>query len=279
MEYFTTRDGVKVPKLIYGTAWKKEQTAKFVELAIKNGFRGVDTAGQPKHYDEARVGLGLKNAYQHGIKREDLFIQTKFTPIRGQDPDNIPYNPEDSFRDQVLTSFASSQKNLNTELIDSLVLHSPLDTWDNLMEVWMTMESLVKEGKVRALGISNCYQPELFFMLFEKSSVRPSFLQNRFYQDSGYDQELRKFCLNNDVIYQSFWTLTANPHVLKNEAIKEIAKEKNVNAEQVLFRFLNKIGIAPLTGTTNEVHMKEDLNIFNFDLDEKQCQKISSLFS
>jgi diketogulonate reductase-like aldo/keto reductase len=81
-----------VPPVFYGTAWKKEKTAELVELALKMGFRAIDTACQPKHYNEAGVGEGILKSK---IPREELFIQTKYTPYNGQDPNRVPYNPKD----------------------------------------------------------------------------------------------------------------------------------------------------------------------------------------
>lgn len=80
-DYIMTSLGLKMPKMIYGTAWKKERTRTLVEPALHSGFRGVDTACQPKHYSEALVGEALLNMQREGIKREDVFIQTKFTPV------------------------------------------------------------------------------------------------------------------------------------------------------------------------------------------------------
>ena len=84
------------------------------------------------------------------------------------------------------------------------------------MQVWKAFEEFVKEGKVHYLGISNCYDLNYFRNLYEQVSVNPSFLQNRFYSDSGYDKGLREFCDSKGIRYQSFWTLTANPHVLES---------------------------------------------------------------
>ena len=85
------------PQLLYGTAWKKQDTEKLVKLAIKTGFRGIDTACQPKHYFEPGVGAALAALYAEGIvTRSDIFLQTKFTPIGGQDPNNVPYDPSKS---------------------------------------------------------------------------------------------------------------------------------------------------------------------------------------
>lgn len=123
---FISNEKIKLPNMIYGTAWKKESTAQLVTEAIQIGFRGVDTACQPKHYREDLVGVGLKNAFESGIKREDIFIQTKFTPIDGQDRENMPYSQTDDLETQVAKSFAKSKENLGIDFIDSYVLHSPL---------------------------------------------------------------------------------------------------------------------------------------------------------
>jgi diketogulonate reductase-like aldo/keto reductase len=101
---------MKIPNMIYGTAWKKENTTDLVFEALKQGFKGVDTACQPKHYREDLVGLGLLKAYEIGIKREDIFLQTKFTPIDGQDQSNMPYLVSDEIEVQVEKSFQTSKK-------------------------------------------------------------------------------------------------------------------------------------------------------------------------
>jgi diketogulonate reductase-like aldo/keto reductase len=79
--------------MFYGTAWKKQHTADLVTKALKTGFRAIDTACQPKHYNEPGVGQGIQES---GVPRDQLFIQTKFTSLNGQDPTNIPYNPKDN---------------------------------------------------------------------------------------------------------------------------------------------------------------------------------------
>ena len=100
-----------IPAVFYGTAWKKDQTKELVALALKSGFRGIDTACQPKHYNEEGVGDGIAAS---GIPRDQLFIQTKYTPIGGQDPNKVPYNPKDDLRTQVRASLQVSLKNLRT---------------------------------------------------------------------------------------------------------------------------------------------------------------------
>eukprot|EP00913_Durusdinium_trenchii_P010184 g9549.t1 len=200
---------------LYGTAWKEGQTAELVVKAVRAGFRGIDTACQPKHYQEDLVGEALARlASEDHLPREQLWLQTKFTPIRGQDPRRVPYDTQAPLKKQVEQSIQKSLENLRTSYIDSLMMHSPMPTLEENLEVWGVFEQAVEAGHVRQLGISNCYDPRVFQMIYDAVRIKPKVLQNRFYADSGYDRELRAFCLENGVKYQTFWTLTANPHLL-----------------------------------------------------------------
>jgi diketogulonate reductase-like aldo/keto reductase len=275
--WLTTSAGVEMPPVIYGTAWKKERTADLVVQAIQAGFRGIDTACQPRHYDEALVGVALQNVAEKGIERKALFVQTKFTPITGQDPHNIPYDRHSPVAAQVAQSFEASKQNLRTDYIDSLVLHSPVAPYEQLMTVWRAMEQLHTSGQALQLGISNCYQPELLQALYSDAEVKPAVVQNRFYRDTGYDADLRRWCADHDIIYQSFWTLTANPHILASNTVKAIAKKYTKTEAQVFFRYLSQLGIVPLTGTCSERHMHEDLAIFNFELSTDEQQHVGQM--
>jgi len=268
---------MNIPKILYGTAWKKEKTADLVVKAVKAGFRGIDTACQPKHYNEPQVGEALKRLNADGIERESLFVQTKFTPINGQDPNNVPYDKNAPIQTQVTQSFEASKKNLRTDYVDSLVLHSAIAPHETLMKVWSAMESIHKNGEAHKIGISNCYDLGVLKQLYLDSNIKPSFLQNRFYQQSNYDIDLRKWCDEHGIIYQSFWSLTANPHALMNPLIINIAKIYNKTAEQMFFRFLSQLNIVPLTGTTSDKHMNEDLNIFDFELKIEDIEKINTI--
>jgi diketogulonate reductase-like aldo/keto reductase len=277
MKWLTTSAGVKMPWIVYGTAWKKERTADLVVSAVQAGFRGIDTAGQPRHYDEPRVGEALGRLKAEGIGREDLFLQTKFTPLAGHDPERIPYDPDAPLKTQVAQSFASSQQNLGAEVVDSLVLHSPIEPHAALMEVWGAMEEIHRAGGARQLGISNCYDPGVIERLYAESEVRPAVLQNRFYKATGYDAELRRFCADRGVVYQSFWTLTANPHVLAHEAVLVPGQKYGKTPAQVFFRYLSHSGIVPLTGTSSEQHMREDLDVLDFELSDAEQESIGAL--
>src|SRR4051812_10590060 len=110
-------EGVQVPRFVYGTAWKKDDTQRLTELALQQGFRGIDTANQRRHYHEAAVGQAVAVSVASGlVAREDLFLQTKFTHRRGQDH-RLPYDPGAPIPTQVEQSFSSSLENLGTGVI------------------------------------------------------------------------------------------------------------------------------------------------------------------
>ena len=266
---------MKIPNMIYGTAWKKENTTNLVFEALKQGFKGVDTACQPKHYREDLVGLGLLKAYEIGIKRQDLFIQTKFTPIDGQDQSNMPYLASDEIEIQVEKSFETSKKNLHTDFINAYILHSPVYPGSKLQRVWQKMEEFYDKKEVGALGISNCYDLDVLKYLFNNAKVKPSIVQNRFYVQSGYDKELRAFCKQNNITYESFWSLTANPNILSSEVLQNLALKYEKGVAEIFYRFLNHINITPLNGTTSTKHMIEDLKIGEFELTNDEIEEIS----
>jgi len=276
-DFVTSAYGVRIPGIIYGTAWKKDRTAALVEQAVNAGFRGFDTACQPKHYHEPGVGDGLAACLRLGLPRSDIYLQSKFTPLNGQDPERIPYDPKASLGEQVAQSFATSLGNLKTNYLDGLILHSPLADKQQLMEVWRAMEALFKTGGVRQLGISNCYELQQFEFLYQNADIKPALLQNRFYRDTHYDREIRAFCRQHQILYQGFWTLTANPGVLQHDLIRNLSGHYQRSPAQVFFRFLSQIGIIPLTGTTSAEHMLDDLAIFDFTLAPDECAAIDAL--
>jgi diketogulonate reductase-like aldo/keto reductase len=264
------------PGLIYGTAWKKAHTARLVSQAIALGFRAIDTACQPKHYNEAGVGEGIASALNlnQQLRRADLYLQTKFTPLSSQDPLQLPYDPDASLAEQVRQSFAASLRNLPTDYLDALILHSPLGSEAQTLEAWRAMETLVQAGGVKRLGISNCYAPDQFEALHRAAVVKPAVLQNRFHDKTAYDRELRALCRERGIIYQSFWTLTANPKVLAHDTVKALAAHHGRTPAQVFFRYLTQSGVTPLTGTTSAEHMAQDLAIFAFELDADELAAI-----
>jgi diketogulonate reductase-like aldo/keto reductase len=266
-----------VVDILYGTAWKQDDTERLVRRAIETGFRGIDTACQPKHYNEAGVGAGIAASLTARLAREQLYLQTKFTPTGAQEPRRIPYDAKAPLAEQVAQSAAASLANLRTDYLDCLLLHSPLEDAHHTAEVWQAMEGLVDSGRVRQIGISNCYRVSQLQGLCEQARIQPSVLQNRFHADTGYDVELREFCRPRRIIYQSFWTLTGNPQLLAHEAVRGLARRHGRTVAQILFRFLTQIGIVPLTGTRSAAHMRQDLAIFDFELSAPECETMNGL--
>ena len=265
---------IRIPRIIYGTAWKKADTARLVRLAIQTGFRGIDTACQPKHYDEAGVGTGVAASLGQGLSRAELYLQTKFTSLSGQDPDRIPYDRKATLPDQIAQSVKASLVNLQTDYLDCVLLHSPMPTMAQTQSAWRALEAFVDAGQVRQLGISNCYRQDDLEGLFEGARIKPAVVQNRFYADTNYDRDIRAYCDLRQIIYQSFWTLSANPQLLAHKTIIGPAAIHRRTPAQILFRYLTQIGVVPLTGTKSGAHMREDLSIFDFQLSNEELRAI-----
>jgi diketogulonate reductase-like aldo/keto reductase len=267
--------GTTEPLLLYGTAWKEEDTERLVTLALEAGFRGVDTANQLKHYDEAQVGLALAAALQRGVKRDELFVQTKFTYVDGQD-DRLPYERDASVGRQVEQSFASSLKHLGLSTIDSYLLHGPSSRsgWSaSDVEAWTAMEAIHASGRARALGVSNISLEQLE-TLCERAKVAPRFVQNRCYARTGWDAEVRAFCRAHGLRYQGFSLLTANPEVHDSAMVRAIAKRTSRTPAQVILRFAHEVGMWPLTGTSDPAHMGQDLAIADFALTPEELAQL-----
>ncbi|KAJ5575517.1 hypothetical protein N7535_002443 [Penicillium sp. DV-2018c] len=281
-----------IPVFIYGTAWKKDRSADLVYNAIESGFRAVDTAAQPRHYQEHLVGDGIRRAIAEGvISRADLYVsghslflllktikglptnkrqvQTKFSPIGAQDVTNMPYDPSAPVTEQVHASIKSSLHNLRTKsdpssvneaYIDTVVIHSPLPTLAQTLEAWHALETYVPH-RIRNLGVSNCTLPMLRELCTSsQTTIKPSVVQNRFYEDTLFDVPLRAFCRNNQVIYQSFWTLTANPDLVRSRPVQQLARHVEITPEAAFYTLVMSLGdVTVLNGTKNESRMREDL--------------------
>ncbi len=274
----TAYNGVPIPSFMYGTAWKKEATAELVQLAVATGFRAIDTANQLIHYEEALVGEALKALHKKGIKRDSLFLQTKFTPVGGQGGKS-PYDPSADVTTPVQQSFDSSLMHLGAEYVDSYVLHAPYSRrglggtdW----EVWAAMEELYRTGKTKMIGISNVAGGQLTW-LCDQANVEPMVVQNRCFAALGWDKEIREICQTHGIVYQGFSLLTANREVLAAPEIRSIARRIHASPAQVIFRFAMQIGMLPLTGTTSEQHMKEDLQAEQLALSSEEIERIETI--
>lgn len=273
-----TYNQVSVPSFMYGTAWKKEATARLVQLAVESGFTAIDTANQLIHYQEALVGEALQSLAAKGVKREGLFLQTKFTSVDGQDH-RTPYEASADLTTQVQQSFASSLQHLHTDYLDSYVLHAPFSRrglgaadW----EVWAAMEAFYEAGKTKTIAVSNITAAQLT-LLCQQAQVKPMMVQNRCFAVTAWDQEVRDICQQHGIIYQGFSLLTANRDVLAEPEVHAIAAREGVGPAQVIFRFALEVGMLPLTGTTNPQHMAEDLAAARITLSADEVQRIETI--
>lgn len=272
-------ENLSIPPILYGTAWKEDNTERLVTQALTLGFKGIDTANQRKHYFEEGVGFAVQKFLKTNQKtRADLFLQTKFTPIHGQD-DRLPYDEFDSLTNQVKQSFDSSLIHLQTDYIDSYILHGPALSQgiiDADLEIWQAMEGLEHEGKVKFLGISNVNIQQVE-ELYSKASIKPSFIQNRCFAITQWDQDVRLFCKKHKIIYQGFSLLTANQPYLLNPYMDSLAAKYAKTISQITFRFALHIGILSLTGTTDLQHMRDDLGINDFELSADEINHIEGI--
>ncbi|KTD11108.1 oxidoreductase,aldo/keto reductase family [Legionella gratiana] len=268
-----------IPPFLYGTAWKEERTQELTYQALQNGFTGIDTANQRKHYFEEGVGLGIQQFLKiSGKKRTELFLQTKFTQASSQDH-RKPYDERDSYKNQVNQSITSSLKHLQTDYIDSYILHGPSyysELVQDDLEIWSAMEDLFHQGKVRLLGISNVNLAQLE-ALYKYAAVKPSFVQNRCFANTQWDLSIRLFCEKHGIIYQAFSLLTANQSYLFTDTMQKLAQQYQKTRAQIIFRFALQLKILPLTGTSSQLHMREDLDLDSFELSPDSLKAIEEI--
>jgi diketogulonate reductase-like aldo/keto reductase len=273
------RHPAAVPAFLYGTAWKEDRTQSLTDLALRAGFRGIDTANQRRHYVEAAVGHALAAAYRAGVvAREDVFLQTKFTSRDGQDH-RLPYDASADVSTQVAQSMASSLDHLATSYVDSYVLHGPASSreWTEEDEkVWTAMVRERDAGRTRLLGVSNVSLRHLVEMA-AKHRERPAFVQNRCFARLGWDRDVRAFCSARGIVYQAFSLLTANPEVLRHPLVARIAARGEATPAQVVFRFALAVGMLPLTGTSDPGHMHQDLASGDLAITDDEVAAIESL--
>lgn len=271
-------NGVEMPLLLYGTAWKEDKTEELVSLALQRGFRGIDTANQRRHYNEASVGQALRKAIDEGVvERSEVFVQSKFTFPRGHTPGQEPYSVSSSRSpsssssqsgDQARESFASSLRHLQTNYLDSYIIHGPMKHGKTLtnadLGAWRALEALYAQGKTRAIGVSN-FGAEQLRTLVKQASIKPHVAQIRTFATSGWDDReasgVRAVCEEYGIVYQAYSLLTANRHTLVEPVVTTLAKDLGDTPAQFAFRFALGEGLVALTGTKNPTHMNQDLDV------------------
>jgi diketogulonate reductase-like aldo/keto reductase len=261
--------GIAVPDMFYGTAWKESRTTMLVEQALAAGFVAIDTANQRKHYDEAAVGRAIQ-----AVPRDRLFVQTKFTHLAGQD-ERLPYDPDAPVEIQVAQSFERSLEHLQTDRIDSFILHGPsqrVGLHADDVAAWRGIERL----RVPLIGASNV-TAEQVEALVAIARVPPAFVQNRCYASRGWDRDVRAACARHGIAYQGFSLLTANRDVVQHDReVRAIAQRYEITTAQLVFAFARQLGMIALTGTTSAEHMAHDLASLAIELDSRDVEALEA---
>ena len=254
-------NGYKMPILGFGTWTLNDKDAEnIVYLAIKNGYRLIDTANY--YGNEIGVGKGIKKAIKEGIcSRKDIFITTKIIPYYIDNYDNI---------------IKETNKKLDLEYIDLLLIHQQGSTDKQL---YKAIEKAIDLGIVKSLGISNYYTIEDYNQITKDSKILPVLIQNEnhiFYQN----KELKEYVKKNNIFIESYYPLGGRGNtskLLNNKLIKDLSKKYNKTPAQVILRWHTQSNYIPIPGTSNLKHLKENIDIFDFSLSNEELNLISSL--
>lgn len=256
MEYKTLNNGISMPMVglgVYNISERKTQ--KVVEEAIATGYRSIDTAA---YYDnEQGVGDAVRAC---GIPREDLFITTKIC--------DSCYT-----HDQTLRSIDHSMKELGLDYVDLMLLHWPMG---NPVVMWQTLEELYQKGVFRAIGVSNFY-PHTFSLIAEDVEVMPVVNQcetHVLYQQRKMMEYLKPF----DVALEAWSPLAEGRHgIVKNKTLVTIGEKYGKTAAQVALKFLVQNGVIIIPKTTHIERMQENINLFDFTLNDDDMKAIQRL--
>lgn len=252
--------GYQMPIMGLGTySLDYDTCVNSVKALLKNGGRLIDTAYM--YGNEDAVGEGVRQAMEeYDIPREEIFVITKIYPSQFSDPES---------------AIDMALEKLDIEYVDMMLLHHP-GTGD--VEAYLTMEKYVNQGKIKSLGLSNWYVEELTDFL-PKVNITPALVQNEihpYYQE----QDVVPFIQEKGIVVQCWYPLGGRGYteeLLGNEVINEIAKNHDVSAAQVILRWDLQRGIVVIPGSSNPEHIKENMDLFGFELTEEEMQKISQL--
>ncbi len=252
--------GYEMPILGLGTyALEHDTCVNSVKTLLKNGGRLIDTAYM--YGNEDAVGQGVREAMEeYGIPREEIFVITKIYPSQFHDP-----------RGAIDTAL----EKLDIGYIDMMLLHHP-GTGDT--EAYKVMEEYVREGKIHSLGLSNWYVEELTDFL-PQVTITPALVQNEihpYYQE----RDVVPFIQEKGIVVQCWYPLGGRGYtkeLLGNETITDIAKAHGVSSAQVILRWDLQRGIVVIPGSSSEAHIKENLDLFGFELSDEEMKRIEGL--
>ncbi len=253
MEYATLNNGLKMPMAGIGTfLLSPDEAEASVLAALGDGYRLVDTANA--YVNEKAVGRAMKKS---GLAREEIFLETKLWPSFYEDEDAV---------DKTL-------ERLGTDYIDLLLIHQPAG---NYVAGYRQMEKAYKEGKVRAVGLSNFNQGQIEEIL-GLCEVKPAVLQTEVHP-YFQEQELKKFLSKEGMVIQAWYPLGHGDKALLEEPLfAELAKKYGKTNAQVILRWHIQAGNIVIPGSKNPAHIKDNFDLFDFSLTEEEMAKITAL--
>ena len=260
---YTLNNGVQIPCVGYGTyKAAPDENAEVIQLAIEAGYRYFDTAsfyGTEKYLGEAIL--------ESGISREDFFIASKV------------WKTEMGY-EGTKAAFARTLENLKTDYLDLYLMHWPLPTpdyenWKELdIETWRAMEELYKEGRIRAIGLSN-FLPHHIENILQKCEVIPAVDQLEYHP--GYIQETAvQYCKENDILVQA-WSPIGRGRMFGDKLFSELTEKYQVSPAQLCLRFAVQNGVIPLPKSSTPERMKENQNLFAFEISDEDMYRIRTM--
>lgn len=252
----TLHNGVKMPWFGLGVykVQEGEEALQSVKDAIKAGYRSIDTAAL--YQNEESVGQAIKES---GVPREELFITTKV------------WN-EDQRNDSVLEAFETSLQKLGLDYVDLYLIHWPVK--EKYKQTWKVLEQLYKEGRVRAIGVSN-FQIHHLEDLLSVAEIKPMVNQVELHPLLA-QPELREYCKKQEIQIEA-WAPLGQGRLLEHPILQEIAAQYNKTTAQVILRWDIQNQIVTIPKSVKEVRIIENANIFDFSLSESDIQKITAL--
>lgn len=253
MEFATLNNGVKMPMAGIGTFLLTPDEAEASVLsALACGYRLIDTANA--YVNEKAVGRAMKKS---GVERKDIFLETKLWPAFYEHSDAV---------DKTL-------ERLGTDYIDLLLIHQPAG---NYVAGYQLMEKAYKEGKVRAIGLSN-FTPGQIQEILDLCEVKPAVLQTEVHPYSQ-EKELKKFLSKEGMVIQAWYPLGHGDKALIQEPLfTELAKKYGKSSAQIILRWHIQDGNIVIPGSKNPDHIKDNFDLFDFSLTEDEMAKIAAM--
>ena len=254
MEYKILNNGIKMPIMGIGTyLLTPDEAENSVEIALKNGYKLIDTANA--YVNEKAVGRGIRKS---GIKREEIFLETKLWPSFYEDDNAIE----------------KTLQRLDTDYIDLMILHQPAG---NYIEGYKKLEKAYKEGKLKSIGISNFNESEIQEIM-DKCEIKPALIQVEAHPYFPR-KELNNFLQANDIALQSWYPLggRGNTTMINEEILTKLAKKYNKTNAQIILRWHTQMVYIVIPGARSEEHIKQNIDIFDFELSDEDIEEIAKL--